>query len=279
MPAAGYRHWIDQVFAFARKSGLRVLLDFHAAPGGQAANVFTGCDQGDGNVFFNTDWNKDLSLKAIGALAAICASHGDTCYGIELLNEPAGTNGPASMTRGDLDRAVLLDFYRRAIREVRLHIGQEAPVIINEWPEWLPWWMSQEPFTFKEYGQVVFSSHLYYYGPYVQDQAVARRNHEYDLHLLRSFYLSTRYDVMVTEYGMSGHGSGSPATDAFEYYRFANWFVNELNRYGIGSMVWNFDAAACAWGPVAAQRVGRDVIDWHRIFAGTASATPGELSF
>lgn len=278
LPPAAYRGWIDDIFAHARRHGLRVLLDFHAAPGGQTANVFTGCDQGIGNVFFDTPWNKALALRALGVLAELCASHGRTCYGIELLNEPAGTQGPSYLQAGDLDRRALLDFYKLAIQEVRQHVPQDMPVVINEWPAWLPWWMDQEPLTYREYGRIAFSSHLYYYGPYLQEQEAARHNHEHDLQLLRRFFMTTRYDVMVTEYGMSGHGSGSPQSDVFEYNRFANWFVNELNRYGVGSMVWNFDSASCAWGPVAARRVGRDVIEWKEIFDGSPGQ-PHELHF
>jgi len=121
---------------------------------------------------------------------------------------------------------------------------------------------------------VAFSSHLYHYGPYISDQDTARRIHLHDLHMLRTFWLNTRHDVLVTEYALNGHGSGSPANDVFEYNSYTNWFVNQLTRHGIGSMVWNFDSSSCAWGPVQAPHCGRDVVDWPRIF-GNATPTHG----
>lgn len=66
-----------------------------------------------------------LALRALGVLAELCASHGRTCYGIELLNEPAGTQGPSYLQAGDLDRRALLDFYKLAIQEVRQHVPQD----------------------------------------------------------------------------------------------------------------------------------------------------------
>jgi len=268
------RHWIEQIFVYAKEAGLKVLLDFHAAPGGQTANAFTGCDQGKGNVYFETNSSRGLALQALSAVARLCARHGKACYGIELLNEPAGASGPWYRQDGDLQRRVLLQWYRRAIPHIRKELPKEMAIIINEWPAWLPWWIEQEPLTYEEYGRVAFSSHLYHYGPYISDQDTARRIHLHDLHMLRTFWLNTRHDVLVTEYALNGHGSGSPANDVFEYNSYTNWFVNQLTRHGIGSMVWNFDSSSCAWGPVQAPHCGRDVVDWPRIF-GNATPTHG----
>merc|ERR1712232_970542 len=48
LPAEGYRPYINRVFEFSRKHGLKVLLDFHGAPGQQSGNKNTGCDLGGG---------------------------------------------------------------------------------------------------------------------------------------------------------------------------------------------------------------------------------------
>mmetsp|Transcript_45655 Transcript_45655/g.141117 ORF Transcript_45655/g.141117 Transcript_45655/m.141117 type:complete len:582 (-) Transcript_45655:51-1796(-) len=92
MPAVGYFKWINDVFLYARMAGLKILLDLHGAPGAQAGNAFTGCDEGNGNVHFDTDWNKLLAVRAVKKMARVCSLHGDTCYGIELLNEPYGAH-------------------------------------------------------------------------------------------------------------------------------------------------------------------------------------------
>ena len=99
MKAADYRKWIDRVFEFAGKAGLRVLPDLHSAPGGQSGNECTGCDQGPTDAVFwflesdgSLGRNTVLAQNAITEMAKLCASKGDTCYGIELLNEPYGAH-------------------------------------------------------------------------------------------------------------------------------------------------------------------------------------------
>jgi len=91
MKAKDYKKWIDKVFDFAKASGLRVLMDLHSAPGGQSGNQCTGCDQGPTNaIFFFGESEKNINdaVQAVKVMAEICAEKGDTCYGIELLNEP-----------------------------------------------------------------------------------------------------------------------------------------------------------------------------------------------
>jgi len=98
MPAANYTKWIDRVFRYAKEAGVRVLMDLHSAPGGQTGNECTGCDLGSDAIgyFLNAEatWNRNMerAVEAIDALSKICAEKGDTCYGIELLNEPYGAH-------------------------------------------------------------------------------------------------------------------------------------------------------------------------------------------
>jgi len=91
MTAKDYKKWIDKVFNFAKESGLRVLMDLHSVPGGQSGNQCTGCDQGSTNAIFffgESEKNMNDAVQAVKVMAEICAEKGDTCYGIELLNEP-----------------------------------------------------------------------------------------------------------------------------------------------------------------------------------------------
>merc|ERR1712032_278200 len=74
---------------------------------------------------------------------------------------------------------------------------------------------------------------------------------------------------MVTEYTLAGHGSAMPG-DNFDYTSLAHWFVNQFNQFGVGSMVWNFDAKSDmpSWGTVAAAHVGNRPVDWHASWIG-----------
>ena len=86
MPAAKYRPYIENVMRWAEKYGLQVLLDLHGAPGSQNPSSHNGCNTG--GVYWDTKWNKKWTKKAIVALAEICKEFENSCYGVELLNEP-----------------------------------------------------------------------------------------------------------------------------------------------------------------------------------------------
>mmetsp|Transcript_2108 Transcript_2108/g.6234 ORF Transcript_2108/g.6234 Transcript_2108/m.6234 type:complete len:659 (+) Transcript_2108:82-2058(+) len=263
MPAVNYTKWIDRVFAFAKASGLTVLLDLHGAPGGQAANPFTGCFQGRGQWHFDTDRNKNLTVQAIEELAKICQRQGSACYGIELLNEPAGTVG--SWFRWDryISRYHLRDFYFDAIRAARRHLTWDVPLLIMDWPRWLSWWTYMRPFSYEKHGRVLFSTHVYRFNE-VTNQIKARGALVADLSMIFEFHAYSKYEIAVTEFALNSHGR------VFDYDSLANWLVHQFNMHGAGSAVWNYDAEVPSWGPVANPKVGARPIQWAQIFPAPA---------
>jgi len=259
MPAAAYAKWLDQVFAFASKNAIRVLLDLHAAPGAQADKSFTGCNPGFGNMFFDTDWNRQLSVQAIEAMAILCQSKGADCYGLELLNEPD--------TR--ISRDHLLTYYTTAIAAARKHLPPDKPLMIMEWPDQLSWWKDRKPFNYAAHGRILFSTHVYpAEGADTIDQQAARNAVSPNLAGIKDFHLGSPYPLVVTEYALAGHGSAMPE-DSFDYNSLASWYINQFNQFGAGSMVWNFDAKTDmpSWGPVAAPKVGSRPVDWGVIYS------------
>ena len=75
MPASGYTHYIDQIFEYANKYGIQILLDLHGAPGSQSGESNTGCSfkyNGNGNFYWDSDWNKLWTKNALIAVAKIC---------------------------------------------------------------------------------------------------------------------------------------------------------------------------------------------------------------
>mmetsp|Transcript_110353 Transcript_110353/g.312041 ORF Transcript_110353/g.312041 Transcript_110353/m.312041 type:complete len:642 (-) Transcript_110353:309-2234(-) len=259
MPAVAYFGWINRIFAYAERNGLKVLLDLHGAPGAQAGNAFTGCDEGNGNHHFDTQWNKMLAIRAVKKMAKLCARHGATCYGIELLNEPAVDS--AAM------RVFLRGYYNIAIKAARRYLDRDTPLIIMDWPRWLGWWNAQQAFSYAEHGRVMFSTHMYDASG-VTDQDAVRRYFSGDMATISHFQSVSKYDVFVSEYALSGHGSGEPNVDAFDYHSLANWLVHQFNRHSLGSAVWNYDAGfyVRTWGPVASTNLGARPVEWSRIF-------------
>jgi len=259
MPAASYTKWIDQVFAFASQNAIRVLMDLHGAPGAQADKSFTGCNPGFGNMFFDTDWNRQLSVQAVEAMAVLCQSKGANCYGLELLNEPDGR----------IPRDHLLTYYTAAITAVRKHLPLDKPLMIMEWPDQLGWWKDRKPFNYASHGRILFSTHVYpAEGADTIDQQAARDAVAPNLAGIKNFHLGSPYPLVVTEYALAGHGSAMPE-DLFDYNSLASWYVHQFNQFGAGSMVWNFDAKKDmpSWGPIAAPQVGSRPVDWEAIYS------------
>merc|ERR1711920_802684 len=99
-----------------------------------------------------------------------------------------------------------------------------------------------------------------------------------DASLISEFFKHSRYDIIVTEYTLAGHGAG------FDYTSFAGFMVHQFSALAGGSMVWNFDVAPWMrpWGLVAARKENPNDawVDWRRIFQERAKAatTSGEDS-
>lgn len=285
--AKSYMKWIEQIFQYAQAAGMQILLDFHAAPGGQTSNQDCGCDLGEKPIagvdirqvyspgFFENDWNHRLSVQAIEVMARLCASKGSICWGIELLNEPYGplpkSIGPITnagildsvVGRAMLSRDGLQDFYLKAISVARKHIAKDIPIVIMDWAYWLQnYWKSRAKISFADGGNILFSTHMY---PITMDPTtdlqVAKQTYYDDLNDASDFASSTGLQVLVTEYALAGHGNGD-ASDQFPYHNMTRWLVRKMDDLA-GGMVWNFDAVG-VWGSVDnADELG---ISWGDIY-------------
>jgi hypothetical protein len=102
---------IDRVLGWARKAGLYVIFDLHAAPGGQ-----TGINHDDGPgypLMFYVPRDRDLTVKLWRAIAARYA--GDpTILGYDLLNEPVAPYHDTATLNPRLE-----PFYKRLTAAVR----------------------------------------------------------------------------------------------------------------------------------------------------------------
>mmetsp|Transcript_28874 Transcript_28874/g.65264 ORF Transcript_28874/g.65264 Transcript_28874/m.65264 type:complete len:758 (+) Transcript_28874:64-2337(+) len=326
MPAQEYMKWINKVFDFAGRTGLRIMPDLHSAPGGQSGNECTGCDQGPTDAIFHlfpadgqASRNVQLAVQAIGKMAQICAAMKSVCYGIELLNEPYGAHldtehmddlrkdietcmkvgmqkcrglallygeeriqDPEGLIRQLQDskqfhrappphtntsREALWNFYAQGIRAARAHMGHDQPIVVMDWPPWLGWWMENAKFTYREHGNVVFSTHFYKFPhPWTMALQSAKDDFRRDLQRLKHFFLYSGYDIMVSEWALNSHGNGDGG-DSFDYNTFADWNVHNFNQMSLGSMIWNYDSRWSAWGSIATNKVGQSFVDWGKINA------------
>ncbi|PBP22472.1 putative Glucan 1,3-beta-glucosidase [Diplocarpon rosae] len=95
----GQLPYLDQAMGWARKHGLKVMLDLHGAPGSQ--NGFDNSGKA-GSINWQSGDNVKNTLTAIRQLAERYASQTDVVTAIQLLNEPANWgNDISTTTAGD----------------------------------------------------------------------------------------------------------------------------------------------------------------------------------
>ena len=108
---------LDRALGWAQETGLRVVIDLHAAPGCQ-----NGFD--NGGIKDVCEWHTraeyvDFSVELLGRLARRYRAE-PALHAIEVLNEP----------RWDVPTALLEDFYRRAYSAIRAHCGPERVAVV-----------------------------------------------------------------------------------------------------------------------------------------------------
>ncbi len=124
-PFVGCSAWLDKAFDWADSSGMKVIIDFHAAPGSQNGNDHSGRK---GNIQWSRPQNIRKSLEFVGRLSR--QYHGrSNLYGIEVLNEPEWAK----------TKSALPDYYYRAYQEVRHYCPPDIAVIFSDAFQPLEW--------------------------------------------------------------------------------------------------------------------------------------------
>ena len=101
-------------------------------------------------------------------MAEICKEAGDTCYGIELLNEPDGS----------LSRDHLKEWYQEAIKVARndVQLDKNVPIFVMDWMGQLQnYWINSWYDFFPEstYGKVIIDTHIYDFKNTVKEEQQA----------------------------------------------------------------------------------------------------------
>jgi glucan 1,3-beta-glucosidase len=138
--------YLDKAMGWATESKLKVIIDFHAAPGSQNGWDHSG-KAGKIEWHKNTD-NIRRSLDIIEQLAERCKDT-ECLYGIELLNEPHWT----------IPLNILIDYYKAGYARVRKHCGDKVAVIISDSFRPLTTW--KDVMTEPEFTNVLVDTHLY----------------------------------------------------------------------------------------------------------------------
>ncbi len=241
-PYRGTLKYVDRAFAWAQETGLKVLLDMHAAPGSQNGWDHSGRAGECG-------WHKDeanviKTLSVLTELAKRYAGH-PSLLGIELLNEPKWT----------IPRRKLLRYYESAYRMVRAECGNDIWVVFHDSFRPRRW---KRKLRAPEFCRLYLDSHQY--------QVFGKKDKQLDIagHMKKTMEgvpkqlakMMKQHPVIIGEWSLaldpqSLQGLDAASTEAairayagaqlIAYGQTAGWFFWSYKTEGDG--MWNYRAA------------------------------------
>lgn len=111
--------YVDKAFAWAKETGLKILLDMHGAPGSQNGWDHSGRSGA-------CSWHKDEKniIKTLNVLTRLTTRYKThkSLLGIELLNEP----------RASVPKRKLLKYYEAAYKMIRTECGDDVWVVFSD---------------------------------------------------------------------------------------------------------------------------------------------------
>ena len=143
-PFIGCLEYIDRAFNWAEAHQIQIVLDLHAAPGGQNGHKHSGRAE---VIEWGESQTVDLTLRILETLAERY-KNSTALAGIELLNEPSI----------GLGRRRLVHFYKRAYTLIRRHCHDDVAIIFHDAfrpRQW--WWALRGP----RYKNILLDVHLY----------------------------------------------------------------------------------------------------------------------
>jgi glucan 1,3-beta-glucosidase len=139
------KEYVDKVFLWADKHGLKVVLDVHAAKGCQ-----NGFD--NGGLSGIIDWPKypENIQHTLDFISDLCDNYGKekNLSAIQLLNEP----------HISIDMKIIQDFYKEGYKIVREKLGEEVSVIFHDAFRLQEW---KKFFTDNRFINVYLDTHMY----------------------------------------------------------------------------------------------------------------------
>lgn len=241
--------YVDKAFAWAEETGIKILLDMHAAPGSQNGWDHSGRS---GKV----RWHKEEAniIKTLDVLNRLAGRYKDSpsLLGFELLNEPKWT----------VPRRKLMKYYEAAYRLIRAECGEGPWIVFHDSFRPRRW---KRKLRSPEYANVFIDTHQY--------QTFSKRDKRLDLagHLRKTLTkvsrtlakMAKRHRVIVGEWSLaldpiSLQGLNQMQQEAayrayggaqlIAYERTSAWFYWSYKTEAGG--VWSFrDAADKGWLP------------------------------
>jgi len=242
-----YEPYIDKIYQWAKIHNIKIFMELHGAPGSQNGEIHSGCVTGaehDGKPehYFNTDWNKEIAVNAIGKMAEKCRQFESSCWGIGVLNEPQPGGGGYAPSDDDL-HWFLEDYYAQAINKAREYISWDMPVVLFSWTYDF-WRWGDNRYPYEQYGKIMWDTHMY--TPNANDVDSALSKYDYDLGKIQEFQWKQGTDVIVGEFAFSNLQQDEDQTWAWQQYvdRVFPKFQQQITG---GALIWNFDCQYASW--------------------------------
>jgi len=259
-----YQPYFDSVFRYARKYGIQVLLDLHGVPGSQNGQFHSGIVTGKGPhppfYFQGSEWNMQMAVKAVGAMAEYGAKQGAALYGIELINEPL-LQDKAKPGIGKPGHEFLARYYENALLEARKHVGSEIPLLLYEWTRNFEDWPDNA--YQKKHGFVLWDTHIYE----AEGTSMTNVTQVYWDAVLKCQNFTARGNPTLVGEWTLGLLPDTFSTAQTRY--MAQWLLDSFANFAGGSMFWNYDGPSPLWSFVD---LSTEVIDWRAAFAQTTQA-------
>lgn len=144
-PYCGCIEYLDKAMDWAEKTGLKVLIDLHTAPGCQ-----NGFD--NGGISGVCEWHTKeeyvaRTVEVIEKVAERYKGH-PALWGIQLLNEP----------RWDVPMDILRDYYLRGYEACRKHVDKNVAIVIHDGFRLKEW---KDFMTDLKFENVILDTHFY----------------------------------------------------------------------------------------------------------------------
>lgn len=144
-PYFGCVEYLDKAMEWAEKTGLKVLIDLHTAPGCQ-----NGFD--NGGIVGVCEWHTKpeyvaRTVEVIGKVAERYKGH-PALWGIQLLNEP----------RWDVPMDILRDYYLRGYEACRKHVDESVAIVFHDGFRLMEW---KDFMRESKYKNVILDTHFY----------------------------------------------------------------------------------------------------------------------
>lgn len=253
-PPTAYNQSLINILSWASQYNIKVMLDLHAAPGTQAKDIWTGCYSQDSPVF-DTDWNAQLAIAAVEAMAKMCASF-QSCYGIEVLNEPQTPQVPLDY---------LKTYYSGAITVARKYLPKDVPIILFSWTRDLGYWKNVQ-FPYDTYGNVMWDTHLYHQGS--SDPTESLNQYTNDLNMVKDFATSTNASIFVGEFALVNLQVDRDQAHHDVWQKYAQDIFAKILDACDGAILWNWDYIKsnwASWGMLESASNDNMGLDWTKI--------------